>query len=228
MTKMFSMVVSLALIVTVAVSPVWAAGGKVRSDNAQGEAGEIGNGAVEASRGTPVGESVQILSVQEGVTGKKGQHLGTLTNDEIVHIKYMREEEKLARDVYLTLSEQYPAAIFVNISESEQRHMDALEGLIVKYGLEDPVKDETLGVFSNEKFAELYIDLVEAGEVSYCGALQAGIDIEDLDIYDIEVIVLPDVEAQDVNRVMNNLLSGSYNHLNAFTSRYEAAGCPIE
>jgi len=77
MTKMFAMVVSLALIVTVAVSPVWAAGGKVRSDNAQGEAGEIGNGAVEASRGTPVGDGTQYPIVQEDMTGINGQSVTT-------------------------------------------------------------------------------------------------------------------------------------------------------
>ena len=51
--------------------------------------------------------------------GNNGQSLSTLTDAEIHHITYMREEEKLARDVYLTLSEVYPAAIFINISESE-------------------------------------------------------------------------------------------------------------
>lgn len=159
--------------------------------------------------------------------GKNRQSPVTLTDAEIHHIKYIREEEKLARDVYLTLSETYSAAIFVNISESEQRHMDAIKGLIDKYGLEDPVKNDEIGTFSNPVFTVLYQDLVDMGQGNYCDALQVGINIEKLDIEDIE-IALDDVEAQDVNRVMNNLLSGSYNHLNAFTSRYEAAGCPIE
>ena len=160
------------------------------------------------------------LSAKRPGGGKNQQSITTLTEMEIEHITYMREEEKLARDVYLTLSDQYSADIFVNINKSEQRHMDALEKLIVKYGFEDPVKDDTVGAFSNEEFARLYIELVEAGNVSYCAALQVGIDIENLDIYDIEEIVLPDIEAQDVNRVMNNLLSGSYNHLNSFTSQF--------
>ena len=69
MTKTFAMVVSLALIVTVAVSPVWAVGDKVRSDKAAGPAGEDGGGDPQVSRGTPVGESVQDLSVQEDMNG---------------------------------------------------------------------------------------------------------------------------------------------------------------
>ena len=53
-----------------------------------------------------------------------------LTEAEENHILYMREEEKLARDVYLTLYELWGAEIFANISESEQQHMDAyLSGL---------------------------------------------------------------------------------------------------
>ena len=170
------------------------------------------------------------LSAKGPATGKNRQSPGTLTPKEIEHITYMREEEKLARDVYLTLDELYEAPIFANISESEQRHMDALKNLIDKHGLEDPVIDDTVGVFpvpvraTATNFNVLYNELVTRGENSYCDALQVGIDIEVLDIEDIE-IALNDVEARDVTRVLNNLLNGSYNHLNAFTSQYEAAGC---
>jgi hypothetical protein len=163
------------------------------------------------------------LSAKGPATGKNSRSLGSLTGEEIWHITYMREEEKLARDVYLTLYELYPAPIFDNISASEQRHMDALERLIEKYKLEDPVKNDTVGAFTNPDFTDLYLYLtsVEKGALGYCDALQAGIDIEELDIEDIE-IALKDVKARDVTRVLNNLLNGSYNHLNAFTSRYEA------
>lgn len=139
----------------------------------------------------------------------------------------MREEEKLARDVYFTLYDECQASIFLNISESEQRHMDALKRLIVKYGLKDPVVKDDVGEFTNPVFSELYFELVTkrmAEEADYCDALQVGIDIEVLDIEDIE-LALTEVEAQDVNRVLNNLLNGSYNHLNAFTSQYKANNC---
>lgn len=167
------------------------------------------------------------LSAKGPGGGKKGQSLPTLTEKEIEHITYMREEEKLARDVYLTLYEKYQTSIFLNISESEQRHMDALKRLIVKYGLTDPVENDDVGAFTNDFFTELYGDLVDRGtgeNADYCDALQVGIDIELLDIEDIE-LALEDVEAPDVARVLNNLLSGSWNHLNAFISQYEANNC---
>ena len=94
--------------------------------------------------------------------------------------------------------------------------MDAIKRLIEKYGLQDPVVDDTVGKFTNPVFTDLYLELVENGEMSYCGALQVGIDIEVLDIKDIEES-LTDIAANDVIRVFNNLLSGSWNHYNAFT-----------
>ena len=42
----------------------------------------------------------------------------------------MREEEKLARDVYLTLYDIWGTPAFNNIASSEQTHMDAVLMLI--------------------------------------------------------------------------------------------------
>jgi hypothetical protein len=165
------------------------------------------------------------LSAKGPANGKNRQSPGNLTLKEIEHITYMREEEKLARDVYLTLYEEYDAPIFANISESEQRHMDAIKRLIDKHDLKDPVEDDAIGKFTNSDFKEFYVEFVALGMESYCDALQAGIDIEVLDIEDIEYALFYDVEARDVTRVFNNLLNGSYNHLNAFTSQYKANNC---
>jgi hypothetical protein len=89
MKKYFTMLVSVVFILSVLVFPVWAADGKVRSEKAEGPAGTTGEGKVEANRGSTVGENIQTSEI--------------LTKEEIDHITYLREEEKLARDVYLTL-----------------------------------------------------------------------------------------------------------------------------
>lgn len=150
--------------------------------------------------------------------GQNAQVPAVLSDAEIEHIMHLREEEKLARDVYLTLSDAYPsAAVFVNISEAEQRHMDALQRLIIKYGLDDPVGDDTVGAFSDPDFSDLFNDLVGQGMANYCEALQVGVAIEKLDIADIEAFT--EVEAKDLDRVLDNLLQGSYYHLNAFTTQ---------
>ncbi|MHC4486676.1 MAG: DUF2202 domain-containing protein [Planctomycetota bacterium] len=152
-----------------------------------------------------------------------------LTEAEEQHILYMREEEKLARDVYLTLYELWGAEIFANISDSEQQHMDAIKRLVTMYGLEDSVVDDAVGQFTNPYFVGLYDELVLTGEISLEEALKVGVRIEELDIADLELALL-ETSKRTVRRVFQNLLNGSYNHLDAFQRAIEADGteCPAQ
>jgi hypothetical protein len=152
-----------------------------------------------------------------------GAALVPLTQTEIDHILYLREEEKMARDVYLALADMWDCPIFTNISASEQRHMDAIERLIVRHGLTDPVTDDTPGALANPELQVMYSDLVSLGAVSLLDALNAGKAIEEQDIADLTV-ALSEVTAADVTRVFENLLRGSNNHLAAFDRAIEI-GC---
>lgn len=141
-----------------------------------------------------------------------------LTEIEVQNLTFLREEEKLARDVYLAMFDLYTAQIFANISVSEQRHMDAVKNLIDKYKLQDPVVDDTAGVFTNPTLASLYESLIEKGSTSFIDALEVGVIIEEMDIHDIEIEMLPFMTKTDIKQVMTNLLAGSYNHLDAFNN----------
>lgn len=158
------------------------------------------------------------------VTGVSGQNQAAsrsllravqLTDAEAENIRYMRQEEKLARDVYLTLYEQWDAAIFANISESEQRHMDAIKRLITIYGLEDPIVDDTVGQFTDPIFTVLFEQFVADGSVSLLDALNVGVAIEEQDIADLNA-ALEETTMRNVRRVFQNLLRGSTRHLAAF------------
>ena len=138
-----------------------------------------------------------------------------LTEQEVLDLTYMREEEKLARDVYLAMDELWAAGPFAKIADSEQRHMDALYGQVVLYDVVDPIVDNTPGVFANEDLAALYTELVDAGSVSYVDALMVGAMIEELDIVDLREALLS-VEHATLTRVYENLLRGSRNHLRSF------------
>jgi hypothetical protein len=127
----------------------------------------------------------------------------------------MREEEKLARDVYLTLYNKWKLQIFKNIAKSEQTHTDSVKYLLDRYGIEDPVKSDEIGKFSNPKFEQLYKDLVEKGSKSEVDALMVGATIEDLDIADLEHW-LNKTDNEDIKFVYENLMKGSRNHLRAF------------
>ncbi len=135
----------------------------------------------------------------------------------------MREEEKLARDVYKTLYNKWHFFIFDNISRSEQRHMDAIKTLLKKYNISDPVSNDKIGVFKDEKLQNLYEILVKNGEKSLVDALKVGATIEDLDIYDLKKLI-NGTDNQDIKMVYQNLMKGSRNHLRGFVYQLKLKG----
>jgi hypothetical protein len=143
---------------------------------------------------------------------------GNLTQAEIDSLIVMREEEKLARDVYLTLADRWNAPVFSNIAKAETRHMTVVGQLIRANGLNDPVADDTVGAFTNPKFAQLYKELVKTGSRSLNDAYRVGVMIEEMDIKDLEDS-LAQVSNSNVRRVYQNLLRASQNHLRAFSSQ---------
>lgn len=140
---------------------------------------------------------------------------GNLTDAEIAGLMEMREEEKLAHDVYSSFFETYDYVTFDNISKSENAHTSAVLYLISGYGLEDPASNEA-GVFTNPMFNDLFASLTEAGSAGLVEALKTGAFIEEYDINDLQ-IHLEETQNEDVIRVYSNLLRGSKNHLRAFT-----------
>jgi len=143
-----------------------------------------------------------------------------LTPDDIEGLLFMREEEKLARDVYLQLDGTWNMNVFANISNSEQTHMDALLTLIDGYGLDDPVQLNEVGDFTNPDLQALYDELVINGSSSLGDALLVGGAIEEIDILDLQEY-LAITSNRDLREVYENLLKGSINHLGAFVSAYE-------
>jgi len=152
-----------------------------------------------------------------GGGGSGGGGTAALTQQQAQNLIYLREVEKLARDVYLTMYDTWGATIFSRISMCEQHHTDAVKGLLDKYGVPDPVGHNGVGVFADPALQDLYNDLISQGSVSLHEALEVGVIIEVLDIDDIEGM-LPVFTQQDVLNVLTNLLAGSYHHLAAFTN----------
>lgn len=146
-----------------------------------------------------------------------------MTTIEQQDLSYLREEEKLARDVYLYNKELYGLNIFGNISSSEQTHMDKVLELLELAGLEDPMKSNSIGEFNNAELAALYTELTEQSSVSIVEALKVGALIEDLDIDDIEKMMTHTTNTS-VLKVYSNLVCGSKNHIRAYTNNIENNG----
>ena len=146
----------------------------------------------------------------------------TLTQEQKDTLLFIYQEEKVARDAYITLGNYYPSqTVYQNIQSSEQQHMDSAQGLCEKYGVDISNVDETdIGVFVVPVLQELYDTLVAQGYQSELSGLMVGEYIELTDIDDLEhaEVGMP----SDVVKVYENLKAGSYNHLDAYRSAIDA------
>jgi hypothetical protein len=146
-----------------------------------------------------------------------------LTATEASDLQYMREEEKLARDVYQALGAKWTAAtVFQRIAQSEQRHVDAVKVVLDRYGIADPAAAMKPGEFVDRGLQKLYDTLVARGSVSLAAALQVGVQIENVDVADLQN-ALAETSNADLERLYGNLLRGSQNHLRAFTRTADGA-----
>jgi hypothetical protein len=150
--------------------------------------------------------TVSFVSAGQCVPGK----LSDAEKDSLI---LMREEEKLARDVYTYFSGYfsgiYPIRIFSNIARSEQKHMDTIKVLLDRYAIVDPAEGKGLGA--------LYDHFIAEGSLSLVDALQVGVQIEEADIEDLQAgLALAD--NKDITKVYVNLLRASEKHLKAFTN----------
>ncbi|SEI47797.1 hypothetical protein SAMN05421831_102251 [Allopseudospirillum japonicum] len=131
-------------------------------------------------------------------------------------LKFMLEEEKLARDVYLQLAEDTDLFIFSQIAASEQKHMDTLVRQAERFHIDvDDILVQEVGDFINPDLAILYTDLLTLDTQDVTQALQIGVMIETLDIEDLTAN-LQDPQLDALDQVFANLLQGSYQHLDAF------------
>ena len=179
-----------------------------------------------------------------GNSRSAGQVTLSVDFNEETHMVFMREEEKLARDVYITLGDSYPDAIvFSNIDDAEQQHTTTVKDKLAKYDIDDPNTDDTVGAYTGEDygwyFTEKYNLLVGWGEESELDALYVGAFIEELDMLDIvqcpKVIVdthnkikdssdcgLNYTDNSDLQSMLESLLEGSKNHLRSYVGNIEA------
>lgn len=145
----------------------------------------------------------------------------TLTDADKEALLFMLEEEKLARDTYIFLNDQWALNQFANIKNSEQMHMDAVENLLIQYNVEYDILP--VGQFEDVTLQNFYNQFVIDGNVSVANALQIGATIEDLDIVDLETHINESLNTDLIN-VFESLQCGSRNHLRSFVNGIENGG----
>lgn len=160
-------------------------------------------GAAGPTTGIPAVPAISVVATDD------------ISDEEAEGLQFMREEEKLAHDVYVTMYEKWGLPIFNNIAAAEQKHTDAVVTLLDRYDLADPADGKALGEFADPDLQELYDQLIRQGNKSAADALEVGLAIEEIDILDLEER-LAATDNADIETVYKNLLAGSENHLRAF------------
>ena len=145
----------------------------------------------------------------------------TLSSTERDNVIWMREEEQLARDVNRVLARRWGNGPFANVAGAEATHIDAVQMLIERYGVNELAPGAVEGVYSAPTLSRLYQEFVTTGSASYIDGLKIGARIEELDIKDLKArsSTLPDIAA-----VYAELERGSRNHLRAFIRQLERQG----
>lgn len=192
-----------------------------------------GSNAADVSTAATTTASTTAVSTVTTPTNSTGLVSGLatlqpLTAAETDTLLFVREEEKMARDVYLTLYGQWGQRVFQNIAtNSEQQHMDTMKLLVDSLGLVDPVVSDVVGDFTNTTIDGLYDQLVARGSASYAEALATGAFIEEFDINDLQEAIDEAMDGTNqlpVIQAYTNLMCGSRNHLRSFVNLLELTG----
>lgn len=165
-----------------------------------------------------------LLAVGLGAANAQSQYTGagtptvataadaTLTST----LQFNREEERMARDLYAAVADLYDGARpFSMITRSEQRHFDAVGRLLDTYGITDPSSGRKAGSYADPTLQKLYDGWLADAKRSVDAAYQAGVELEQRDIADLEKSIATSTKT-DVDAVLGNLLSASRRHLTAF------------
>jgi hypothetical protein len=146
-----------------------------------------------------------------------------LTEQEKSDLIFLRQEEKLAHDVYVYAYQKHAHFVFNNISNSEQTHIDSMTALLSKYNVVNPAAGMANGVFADNDLQVLYNQLIAKVDLSLIDALEVGATVEDLDISDIDRFYANTTKA-DILKVYDVLNCGSRNHLRGFTGQLKPLG----
>ena len=180
-----------------------------------------------------ISAALSFISIEPGTISKVipiSLSSTSLSDEERESIIYMREEEKLARDVYKMMYAKYNLRPFRNISQAEERHMELMKDLLTKYNISDPVSSDETGSFTNSTLNELYKKLIDQGNLSLIESLKAGALIEEVDIKDLDK-QLSVTQNSDIKDTYTYLRQGSENHLRAYVKNLSKQGVeysPVE
>jgi len=158
------------------------------------------------------------------LTGEQNMPAATvaISSREKEGLLFIWEEEKAARDLYTSLYEKDNLSIFLDLTRSEQSHMDQARAIIDKYALTIPGKDEP-GIFQNQTLQKVHDELLAKGMQSDQDALKVAATFEEISIMDLEK-ELDATHTEDIRTMYQGLLAGSRKHLRSYVGDLKDLG----
>ena len=146
----------------------------------------------------------------------KPETASILTEEQKDMLFFIYQQEKVARDVYDTLSNIHKdESTFALMKYAEQRHISCAKELCDIYGVEtSEINEDSVGKFVSPVLQTLYDECTKKGMESLLDALEVGEFLETTDIADLEQasVGMPN----DVVDVYNKLKQRNISHLGAF------------
>ncbi len=152
-----------------------------------------------------------------------GVETSELTYTERQGLLMILEEEKLLRDISLSLGNKWGMRIFSEIAKNEETHIELMRVFMQRYEYPDPFSGYEAGKFKNPDMQGLYNDLIVRGSRSAEDALATGAFIEELDIYDLRALIKQTAKG-DLKILYLNLEKGSRIHLCALSRELKTRG----
>ncbi|NTV27999.1 MAG: DUF2202 domain-containing protein [Methanothrix sp.] len=168
------------------------------------------------------GEGIMTLTGGQAMTSAATATAATITSREKEGMLFIWEEEKAARDLYMSLYDKNNLTIFMNLVRSEQSHMDQAKAIIDKYGLAIPGNGEQ-GVFQNKTLQKIHDDLQAEGLRSDQDALMVAAAFEEISIMDLEKEISA-TKTEDIRVVYQGVLAGSRKHLRSYVADLQGRG----
>jgi hypothetical protein len=144
-----------------------------------------------------------------------------LSATEIEFIFAVREDEKVARDLYKAFFEKYQLKAFDNIARAEANHMRAAEMLFTYYEIDFPAAGD-YGMFADSARQANYNKYLLQGATALDAfKVMAYLEEENIVYYGE---VLSDISNPNIKLVIENLARASENHLRAAIRQITALG----
>jgi len=162
------------------------------------------------------GEGILALSGVQNAT-----KIETPGPGDVQGMRFIWEEEKTARDLYISFYNETNQSIFIDLERSEQNHMDQVKSIMERYGVSTPVPDQ--GALENQTLIQIYTDLLSRGNRSGEEALMAAATFEEISIIDLQKEIAA-TDNQEVIAVYQGLLAGSRKHLRSYVNDLKEQG----